>query len=220
MLQCKVNKIHNAVQKYGLDGSKIMEPQGTELLSALAAGNQARIILEITTSHSQQQSVTPLTLGLAVAANQTQGKLICIRPSLHSCYGLEHVVEHENKHEHDCNANGSATELRVGDPCEVVTDIRNVDFAVIDCTNLDANRLRLLSDKLHLNPRGFIIVANNILHREQGVALVDQILKGKRGIQSSVTTLPLGSSPGFQLIIKVKSQKRRKHKRFFVTFDD
>lgn len=205
----------NEVHKYGLDGSKIIEPRGTELLSALAAGNQARVILDITISQ-QQNGITPLTLALAVAANQTSGKLICIRPTHHSFYGLDHLIDR------DFDANG-VTELRLGDPCELVDDIQHVDFAVIDCTNLDPSRLRLLCEKLHPNPRGAIIVANNISHREQGLALVDKVLKGKRGVKSSVTTLPLGSSGGFQLIIKIKSincERRRKHKRFFVTFDE
>ncbi|XP_021775279.1 uncharacterized protein LOC110739131 isoform X1 [Chenopodium quinoa] len=211
---CKENNIHNEEERYGIDGSKVIEPQGTELLSALAAGNKARIILDIT---SHQKGVTPLTLALAVAAKQTEGKLICIRPTLQSLFGLDHYIDRDHD---NCDASG-VTELRVGDPCELINDIRNVDFAVIDCTGFDSSRLRSLSEKLHLNPRGAIIVANNITRREQGVVLIDQLLKGKRGVESSVRTLPLSSSTGFQLIIKIKSKcQRRKHNRFFVTFDD
>ncbi|KNA13317.1 hypothetical protein SOVF_115930 [Spinacia oleracea] len=206
--------MHDEEQKYGINGSKVIEPQGTELLSALAAGNKAKTIIDITTS--KKQGITPLTLALSVAAKQTGGKLICIRPSLNGV--INNGVNYEVAND--------VTELRVGDPCEqLMNDIRNVDFAVIDCRDFDTCRLRVLSEKLHLNPKGAIIVANNVLHREQGVALVDQILKGKKGgIESSVRTLPLGgSSAGFQLIIKIKSkcQKiKRKHRRFFVTFDD
>lgn len=216
MLQCKANNLHDHEElKYGEDRTNVIEPQGTELLSALAAGNQARIILDI--SISQRRGVTPSTLALAVAAKQTGGKLICIRPTLQSLYGLDHFIDHDHT---NCDANG-VTELRIGDPCELIKDVRNVDFAVIDCSDFDSSRLRLLSERLHLNPRGAIIIANNIFHREHGVAIVDQLLKAKRGVESSVTTLPLGSSAGFQLIIKIKSNpQRRRHKRFFVTFDD
>ncbi|KAL2893908.1 Phenylalanine--tRNA ligase beta subunit [Bienertia sinuspersici] len=220
---CKLSSMHDEdeEQRYGMDGSKIIEPQGVELLSALAAGNQATRILDITTS--QQLSITPLTLSLAVAAKQTGGQLICIRPPLQN-WDIDHDHQHDHTYENWDNDPNDVIKLRVGDPCELANDIQHVDFAVIDCTNLDSSSLRLLSEKLHLNPKGAIIVANNILCREQGVALIDQLLKGKRGVESSVTTLPLGSSSGFQLIIKIKflmgnTQRRRKHKRFFVTID-
>ncbi|CAO2834407.1 unnamed protein product [Amaranthus hypochondriacus] len=248
---CKVNKMHDEEQKYGLDGSKVVEPQGHELLSALAAGNQSRLILDISTSKQQHtnNTITPITLALTIASNQTNGKLISIRPNLgypvypaHRNYDQALVTDlssssypvypaHRNYDQalvtDERRQTDHVNELRVGDPCEVMNDIRNVDFVVIDCSNLDHDQMRLVFEKLDLNPKGAIIVATNVLNREDGVFVVDQVLKGKRGIKSCVTTLPLGTSTssGFQVIIKIKSlmgkcQKRRRQNRFFVTFDE
>ncbi|KAL1831240.1 hypothetical protein ACET3Z_000891 [Daucus carota] len=68
-LQCKIHR------QAGRQGStrQVFEPECMEFVSALAAGRQAKLIVEITT-----QGITPLTLALAVAATQTGGHLICI----------------------------------------------------------------------------------------------------------------------------------------------
>ena len=222
--------MHDEEQKHGIDGSKVIEPQGSELLSALAAGNQSRLILDISTSKQHtNNTITPITLALTIAANQTNGKLISIRPNLDSSsssypvYPVPRIYDQTSV----TDERRQPTELRVGDPFEVMNDIRNADFVVIDCSNLDHDQMRLVFEKLDLNPKGAIIVATNVLNREDGVFVVDQVLKGKRGIKSCVTTLPLGASTsiGFQVIIKIKSlmgkcQRRRRHNRFLVTFDE
>ena len=44
-----------------------------EFISALAAGKQAKLMVEVST-----EGITPLTIALAVAAKQTGGRFICI----------------------------------------------------------------------------------------------------------------------------------------------
>ena len=214
----------------------MIEPNGVEFISALAAGNQAKMLVQIMANHND--GITPLTIALAVAATQTGGKLICVIPCHHhpqhvatstmrrqlSLYGLLTTTAINS---HDCDHHQDAVvELRVGHPNEQIRDLKNIDFAVIDgqfdhCDNLCQN--------LNLNPKGAVIVANNWLYTGKiSVAqLVDQLLRGRRGIQSSVTILPSESSGHVQVILKIKSiylanfklPPKKRHKRFLVTFN-
>lgn len=222
-------------QSPGRGGINMIEPNGLEFISALAAGNQAKVLVQIMANHSND--ITSLTIALAVAATQTGGKLICVIPFHHHHHLTTSNIRHQlslcgllttGAHNYvDCDHHQDAVvELRVGHPNEQIRDLKNIDFAVIDgqfdhCDHLCQN--------LHLNPKGAIIVANNWLYRVQmSIAqLVDQLLKGRRGVQSSVTILPLESPGHVQVILKIKSiyaanmklPPRRRHKRFLVTFN-
>ncbi|XP_021605623.2 uncharacterized protein LOC110610060 [Manihot esculenta] len=72
----QLSRREDNTSSYG--STKLVEPKCMEFISALAAGKQAKLMVEITT-----QGITPLTISLAVAAKQTGGKLICILPHHH-----------------------------------------------------------------------------------------------------------------------------------------
>ncbi|KAH9625884.1 hypothetical protein KSS87_003398 [Heliosperma pusillum] len=113
---------------------------------------------------------------------------------------LDHVFDGHNRGH---NIASDVVEFRVGDPYEKVKDLRNVDF--VTEFGFDPKRLRLFFEGIHLNPKGGIVVANNVVHKEQGVAFVDQVLGGRRGVESSITTIPLGCRR-VQVIIRIKSK--------------
>ena len=80
-----------------------------EFISALAAGNQAKLMVQILSN----EGVNPLTIALAVAAKHTGGRFICVLDEQQdmedckaqlSCYDLEDKVEFVH-----------------GNPCEIVT---------------------------------------------------------------------------------------------------
>ena len=54
---------------------KSIEPESPELISALAAGMNAQLIVEVSSAPSAT------TIALAAAARQTCGRLVCILPA-------------------------------------------------------------------------------------------------------------------------------------------
>ncbi|XP_034677239.1 uncharacterized protein LOC117907707 [Vitis riparia] len=119
--------------QYGQDctlgTTKLIQPQCMEFLSALAAGNQAKVMVQVLSN----EGVNPLTIALAVAAKHCRGRFICFLDQQQdiedctaqlSCYDLEDVVEFMH-----------------GNPCEVIIQLKNIDFAVIDCKFKDHLRL-------------------------------------------------------------------------------
>ena len=63
--------------QYGQDctlgTTKLIQPQCMEFLSALAAGNQAKVMVQVLSN----EGVNPLTIALAVAAKHCGGRFIC-----------------------------------------------------------------------------------------------------------------------------------------------
>ena len=115
ILQCK---IHN-IQDCNLGGSRLIEPKYIELVSALAAGKRARLMVQITSD-----GITPLTIALVAAAKQTGGLLICI--------GHEDHIE-KSKALFMKNSLENVIKFNYGNPCEVIKQYKNIDFVVIDC---------------------------------------------------------------------------------------
>ena len=66
-----------------------------------------------------------------------------------------------------------------GNPCEVITQFKNIDFSVIDCKFKDYLRLFEIID---LNPRGSIVVLTNLVRKRNGAGF-GEVLREKRGIE-------------------------------------
>ncbi|XP_034677167.1 uncharacterized protein LOC117907654 [Vitis riparia] len=189
--------------QYGQDctlgTTKLIQPQCMEFLSALAAGNQAKVMVQVLSN----EGVNPLTIALAVAAKHCGGRFICFLDQQQdiedctaqlSCYDLEDVVEFMH-----------------GNPCEVIIQLKNIDFAVIDCKFKDHLRLFQIID---VNPRGSIAVVTNLVRKGNGAGF-GEVVREKRGVEC--VTLSIGE--GMELT-RIGVTCNHENKRFYVTSEN
>ncbi|XP_009796440.1 uncharacterized protein LOC107765309 [Nicotiana tabacum] len=194
-----------------IKATKRIEPECVEFISALAAGNRSKVILEIST-----EGLTPFTIALAVAAKLTGGRLVCVLP-----HHREDMIKTSNNFElkpHHQELN-NVIEFVVGkNPNEVIKKFKKVDFLVIDCKFGD--HLKLWKNNLEVNPKGCVVVTrNNDVVGSTKKVCFGEIWKGKKGIEC--VTMPIGE--GIELT-KIKSssckKESRRFKRFHVTFEN
>lgn len=181
----------------------MIEPKYFEFISALAAGNRARLMVEITSD-----GISPLTIGLAVAAKQTGGRFVCILHEDHAEKQRAGLMG--NDHLEDM------IEFVYGNPCEVIKQYMHIDFAVIDC-KVNANHQKLFKT-INLNPNGSIVVVNNLHHRRDRISF-PQVVKGRiSGVKS--VTLPIGEGMELTRIGSAGKRESRRFNRFHVTFEN
>ncbi|CAA3005756.1 uncharacterized protein LOC111393837 [Olea europaea var. sylvestris] len=100
-------------------GEKAKEPNGVEFISALAAGNNAQIMVMACAG-----SADSTTLALAAAAQQTGGRVICILSSIQDGY-LSGTTQ---------GINADNVEFVTGDvKYLLINDYKEADFVAIDC---------------------------------------------------------------------------------------
>ncbi|KAM7272331.1 hypothetical protein ACFE04_026994 [Oxalis oulophora] len=100
-------------------GEKANELDGTEYISAIAAGNNAQLMVAVCASLANAN-----TLALAAAANQTGGRVICIVPGLEELLLSKKVLGHGSRN----------IEFVIGDAQTLIlTDYKEADFVLIDC---------------------------------------------------------------------------------------
>ncbi|KAM7273676.1 hypothetical protein ACFE04_028340 [Oxalis oulophora] len=109
-------------------GEKANEPNGTEYISAIAAGNNAQLMVSVCAGLANAN-----TLALAAAANQTGGRVICIVRGLEELLLSKKVLGRSSRN----------IEFVIGDAeTMLVTDYKEADFVLIDC-NLENHELIL-----------------------------------------------------------------------------
>lgn len=181
-----------------------------EFVAALAAGKRARLMVQVTS-----EGVTPLTVSLAVAAKQTGGRLIvCISQPV---YDHHEYVEKMSKTLDGLD--DVVVEFVYGfDPCLVVQQFKNIDFAVIDCKVEE--HLKLLKT-MNLNSNGSMVVMNN-LHLSKrdggGASPLDQVFKERKGYE--YVTLPIGEGMELTRFRSNGKYHSKIYKRFHVTFEN
>ena len=153
---------------------KSKEPESTELISALAAGMNAQLIVQVWWG----TSATASTIALAVAARQTGGRLVCIVPEAKALTDAHVALNRVGFHE--------TIEFVIGDATEVLQNYKNVDFYLVDCTKEDYADL---FKHLNLNPSLSMLVENNVFDRKATPAIPKSINK-KMGAKSTI--LPIG----------------------------
>ncbi|GLJ17300.1 hypothetical protein SUGI_0300270 [Cryptomeria japonica] len=151
---------------------KKMEPQSTEFISALAAGMNAQLIVEVCSAASQS------TVGLAAAARQTGGRFICIVAETQTQTEIYKAVKELGLE--------NTTEFVIGDAKEFLPKYPNVDFALIDCKIKEYPDLLKL---LNVNPTRAAVITNNLFDGKLTAAW-EKRLEKKVGVKS--TTLPIG----------------------------
>ena len=138
--------------------------------------------------------ITPLTIALAVAAKQTGGLLIRI--------GHEDHIE-KSKALFMKNSLENMTKFIYGNPCEMIKQYKNIDFAVIDCKFQD--HLKIFGT-INLNPSGSTMFVNNFHHRKDGISSFAEVVEGKNcGVKS--VTLPIGEGMHLTRIASTEIQE-------------
>lgn len=198
MFQCQ---IHFDNQDCTAGKSTLIQPQCMEFIAALAAGNQAKLMVQVT-SH---QGINPLTLALAVAAKHTGARFVCI---LHHLQGIK-----DCKAQLSCYDLEDAVEFVHGHPCEVIKELKNIDVAVIDCKFGDYLRLFKTID---VNPRGSIAVVSNLPKRKNGVGF-GEVIRGRKGVEC--VTRCIGEGMELTRVGSSCNPQSKIYKRFHVTFE-
>ena len=150
--------------------------ESTELISALAAGMNAQLIVEICSAPSST------TIALSAAARQINGRFVCILPAKSDSLHVDSVKAMQEFGLED------TTEFVIGEAKELLPSYKNVDFCLIDCKltqDCSASLFQLLS----INPSLAVVVANNLLDRTTTGAY-DRTFKKIPGAKS--ITLPIG----------------------------
>ncbi|KAK9094085.1 hypothetical protein Scep_025554 [Stephania cephalantha] len=177
-------------QEMNQDSSSVKpEPESSEFISALAAGMNAQLIVEVSSD------VSPSTIALAAAARQTGGRVICILP--------EDKTQNQSKKVIKESGLKDVVEFKVGDAVEMLSHYENIDFSLIDCNTDDYSRLLKAVD---VNPRKSVVVANNLEGENKGLGGQVKGLKDKTLVRS--TKHPIGK--GMEVtMIGAKDQFKR-----------
>ncbi|XP_047335532.1 uncharacterized protein LOC124939064 [Impatiens glandulifera] len=174
------------------------EPDSKEFISALAAGMNAKLIVEVTSE------VSTSTIALAAAARQTGGKLVCILP--------EPRLDESQKAIHHSGLD-DLVEFRTEDPETLLPSYENIDFSLVDCKADNYNNLLKMLD---VNPTRSVVVADNLIEGRHGL---EGHVKGSKENKVMVrsTTHPIGQGMEVTMIGKgnetTSSHARRRERK-------
>ncbi|KAJ0636225.1 hypothetical protein HanOQP8_Chr17g0659531 [Helianthus annuus] len=144
-----------------------------ELISAMAAGWNAKIIVETWS----RGGVTTMSIGLSVASIHTRGRHVCIAPDVAS--KAEYIAA--------MNKAGMSPEVIVGEPEEAVKGMV-IDFLVVDSRK---NNLGRVIKEAKFGHRGAVLVCKNAAAVAADFQLRSLFDGGSRRIVRSVF-LPVG----------------------------
>ncbi|KAK1430565.1 hypothetical protein QVD17_13391 [Tagetes erecta] len=123
----------------------------TELISAMAAGWNARLIVETWCLDDETTTTTTTTtsIGLAVASTHTCGRHVCIVPNEDSKTAYLTAM----------NKAGMSPEVIVGEPEKVVNELEFIDFLLIDLKKI--NEFDRILKAAKFGRRGAVVVCLN-----------------------------------------------------------
>ncbi|PIN27093.1 hypothetical protein CDL12_00151 [Handroanthus impetiginosus] len=151
------------------------ESSVAELISAMAAGWNAKLVVETWSTGSEIAT----SVGLAVATRHTGGKHICIVPDQES--GEEYVKA--------MSISGQESyEIIVGEPQEAMEGLEGIDFLVVDFEENNFARMIRLSKLGH---RGAVLIRKNASSKAASDFRWRSVVEGRLRIVRSVF-LPVG----------------------------
>ncbi|KAI4354863.1 hypothetical protein L6164_003692 [Bauhinia variegata] len=146
-------------------GKRGREPDVAEFISALAAGNNAKLMV-VACAGTADSTV----LGLAAAARQTRGRVVCISSG-------EKELQNSRK---ALGVHGHGVEFVVGDAKRLlIDDYKGADFVLVDC-GLNLDKEIFLAAFKGVNCDGALVVGYNVGH------------SGSRWRQLKASFLPIG----------------------------
>lgn len=155
---------------------------------------------------------SPSTLALAIAAQHTGGRLICVCRDDHQ----QQPPKQTQSQIQDFDLSDSV-HFVVGDPREVVKQYKNIDFAVVDHRIRDCEELLLEMD---MNPNGSVVVLSNLFRCRGRPARASYVRRRSGGnIESAV--LPIGHGMVVTRIGKVcRRGSSKRSKRTFLVYEE
>ncbi|KAJ4844946.1 hypothetical protein Tsubulata_019062 [Turnera subulata] len=189
----------NATKAYiqALKGKRGKDLDEAEFISAIAAGNNAQLMVTVAASAATARSIT---LPLVAAAHQTKGLVVCILPPTlsNSCApppnGLGHYPENVKF------VTGDAKTL-------LMNDYKGADFVAIDC-NIDDRVEIFRAAHESASQKRRIVVGYNAFH------------KGSWASEFNTRFLPIGEGLLVSRISKaVDKADDRKRNKWIVEFD-
>ncbi|KAK8487288.1 hypothetical protein V6N13_093441 [Hibiscus sabdariffa] len=126
-------------------GKRGKEPDVAEFISAMAAGNNAQLMVMTCAGVAGSTA-----LALIAAARQTGGKVVCILNSLDDYVASKNALGNY----------GASLSFVIGDAKRLLNDYRTADFMLIDC-NINDHK-EVLEAAKH---GGALIVGYNALHK-------------------------------------------------------
>jgi hypothetical protein len=189
-----------------------------ELISAMAAGWKAKLIVETwssSSSSSEGGGVIETSIGLSIARKHTSGRHVCIVPNEKS------KLEYTEK----MGESVTSTEIIVGEAEEIVKDFtEKIDFMVVDCKGIGDFSRVLKVAKLSVN--GAVLVCKNASLRSgnfkwENVVVEEQ--ESRRVVRS--VFLPVGKGLDIAHVSAVggnlgKDGRRRSNKRRWIKHVD
>ncbi|KDP22392.1 hypothetical protein JCGZ_26223 [Jatropha curcas] len=140
----------NAYLKTLRMGQKAKEPDVAEFISALAAGNNAQLMVVACASFS-----TSTVLALVAAAHQTGGRVVCVLSSSKELQISRQILGFDTCH----------VEFVVGEAKNLIlTQYSEADFVLIDC-NLNNHESILGAVQASRKQNGAVVVGYNALNK-------------------------------------------------------
>ncbi|KAL9438712.1 hypothetical protein AB3S75_024395 [Citrus x aurantiifolia] len=148
-----------------------------ELVSAMAAGWDARLIVE-TWSHG---GATATSVGLAVASRHTGGRHVCLVPDERS----------RSEYVHALGEAGFSPQVITGeaDDEDLMDGLVDIDFLVVDSRRKDFARVLRLAN---LSSRGAVLVCKNAYSRNDSTFRWKNVLDGRSRRLVRSVYLPVG----------------------------
>ncbi|XP_074284182.1 uncharacterized protein LOC141608738 [Silene latifolia] len=135
--------------KMGINKRLNKEPDTLEFISAIAAGNNAKLIL---IACGETTTLSTL-LALLAAASQTNGRVICIYRDLNQLQSTKQALSQD--------ANNDSIEFVLGDTKRLIREkYQNVDFMLNDC-ELENHQELLREMQCNANCKGAIVLRCN-----------------------------------------------------------
>ena len=120
-------------------------------LSTVAAGNQAKLMVKITS----EQEFSPSALALAIDVTYTRGHLICMCGDQTAAMQMTFQLEGFGL--------GDVVDFIIGELFEATKEFKDGDFAVVDTRIDDYEQVMFDMD---MNPNGSMIVLINLFHQK------------------------------------------------------
>ncbi|RWR87542.1 Protein of unknown function DUF1442 [Cinnamomum micranthum f. kanehirae] len=131
-------------------GKKVMEPDMTEFISALAAGSSAQLMVEACGGIAGAT-----TLALVAAAHQTGGRVVCILQGLDELESSKQAIGKEVNY----------VEFIIGDAqMLLLNDYMGADFVLIDCNMVEHQKV-FAAAQMGANSHGAMIMGYNAFHK-------------------------------------------------------
>ncbi|CAL5185035.1 unnamed protein product [Lathyrus oleraceus] len=126
---------------------KAMEPSVAEFISALAAGNNAQLMVVACAAAADST-----TLALIAAANQTNGNVICIVPNNEDLIASKNFL----------GLAANQVKFMIGKEAQEIDVLNNADFVVIDCNLVNHEEIvKLVQIGDGYKQNGIVVVGYN-----------------------------------------------------------